>query len=98
MRAEERSVQILKRSAIESGKVMGNDDEDEEWSIKRRRACAEMENKVEGVRSWIEETSGGIVTPELESEFNRISCDSSISPDKSYCLLTVTSTCFFTIT
>lgn len=87
MRAEERSVQILKRSAIESGKVVGNDEE--EWSIKRRRDCAEMENKVDGVRSWIEQTSGGIVTPELESEFSRISCDSSISPDKSTAFLAV---------
>ncbi|CAL5392457.1 unnamed protein product [Camellia sinensis] len=71
---EARSVQILKRSAMESGREVGN----EEGGSMRRSDCAQIENKVSGVRSLIEDTPCGIETPELASDFSRISSDSSI--------------------
>lgn len=73
--AAARSVQILRRSAIESGREEGR----EVASSTRRSDCAQIENNVAGVRSLIEDTPGGIATPEFASDFSRISCDSSIS-------------------
>ena len=64
------SSQILKRSAIDEGRELGNEGDEPSIRIKN---WEQMETRESGVKSLTEETVEGREIPELRREFRRIS-------------------------